>query len=89
MALPARNRETLQFACEGKIVVTIDMREPCLLLYPLPDWEVVQGKLEGLSNINPQARMLQTVADRARHRFRIGRKWSSFDSPLCSVNTQS
>jgi MraZ protein len=61
MALPARNRETLQFACEGKIVVTIDMREPCLLLYPLPDWEVVQGKLEGLSNINPQARMLQRL----------------------------
>ena len=46
-----------QCACEGKVVVTIDMRESCLLLYPLPEWEVVQRKLEDLSNINPQARL--------------------------------
>ena len=61
MALPARNREVVQLTAEGKVVVTIDMREPCLLLYPLPEWEVVQRKLEGLSNINPQARLLQRL----------------------------
>ena len=61
MALPSRNREAVLLACEGKTVVTIDMREPCLLLYPLPEWEVVQRKLEGLSNINPQARLLQRL----------------------------
>ena len=61
MALPARNRETVSLASDGKVVVTIDMREPCLLLYPLPEWEVVQRKLEGLSNINPQARLLQRL----------------------------
>lgn len=61
MALPARNRETVQLAADGRVVVTIDMREPCLLLYPLPEWEVVQRKLEGLSNINPQARLLQRL----------------------------
>jgi MraZ protein len=61
MALPAKNRETVQLTSEGKIVVTIDMREPCLLLYPLPEWEIVQRKLESLSNINPQARLLQRL----------------------------
>ena len=61
MALPARNRETVQLASDGKIVLTIDVNEPCLLLYPLPEWEVVQRKLEGLSNINPNARMLQRL----------------------------
>lgn len=61
MALPARSRETVSLAGDGKVVVTIDMREPCLLLYPLPEWEVVQRKLEGLSNINPQARLLQRL----------------------------
>jgi len=61
MALPSRNRETVALAADGKVVVTIDMREPCLLLYPLPEWEVVQRKLEGLSNINPQARLLQRL----------------------------
>ena len=61
MALPTRTRETLSGLSENKVVVTIDMREPCLLLYPLSDWEGVQGKLESLSNINPQARLLQRL----------------------------
>lgn len=47
--------------CEGHLVVTIDMREHCLLLYPLPEWEVVQRKLEGLSNIAEDARRLQRI----------------------------
>lgn len=37
------------------------MREPCLLLYPLPEWEIVQRKLESLSNINADARLLQRL----------------------------
>ncbi len=61
MALPARNREVVQLAADGKVVVTIDMREPCLLMYPLPEGEVVQRKLEGLSNVNPRARLLQRL----------------------------
>lgn len=48
-------------ASEGRLVVTIDMREQCLLLYPLPDWEVVQHKLEALSNIGDDARRLQRL----------------------------
>jgi MraZ protein len=61
MALPGRSRETVQLVSAGNIVVTIDMRERCLLLYPLAEWEVVQRKLEGLSNIDPQARRLQRL----------------------------
>lgn len=61
MALPTRNRESVVAVADGKVVVTIDMRERCLLLYPLPEWEVVQRKLESLSNINPEARLLQRL----------------------------
>ena len=61
MALPGRNRETVMVASEGRLVVTIDMRESCLLVYPLNEWETVQAKLESLSNINPQARLLQRL----------------------------
>lgn len=61
MALPAKHRDAVVVASEGKVVVTIDMRESCLLLYPLAEWEVVQRKLEALSNINPQARLLQRL----------------------------
>lgn len=61
MALPARFREPVVVAAASKLVVTIDMRERCLLMYPLPEWEIVQRKLEGLSNIRPEARLLQRL----------------------------
>ena len=38
MALPARYRDAVAVASDGRIVVTIDMRESCLLLYPLAEW---------------------------------------------------
>ena len=59
--MPSRFREPLSVSAEGKLVVTIDMREQCLLLYPLPEWEVVQRKLESLSNIGDKARRLQRL----------------------------
>lgn len=61
MALPARYRESVVSSCDGKLVVTIDMREPCLLMYPLPEWEEVQRRLERLSNIGRPARLLQRL----------------------------
>lgn len=61
MALPARFRDLLQMGAEGKTVVTIDMREQCLLLYPLTEWEVVQRKLESLANVGARARLLQRL----------------------------
>ncbi len=61
MALPSRYRDTVAVASDGRVVVTIDMRESCLLLYPLTEWEQVQDRLESLSNINPQARLLQRL----------------------------
>lgn len=61
MALPARFREPVVVTAASKLVVTIDMRERCLLMYPLPEWEIVQRKLEGLSNIRPEARLLQRL----------------------------
>ncbi len=48
-------------ASGGKIVITIDTGEKCLLLYPLYEWEIVQRKLEGLPNIVENARRLQRL----------------------------
>ncbi|HSG87739.1 MAG TPA: division/cell wall cluster transcriptional repressor MraZ [Pseudomonadales bacterium] len=61
MALPVRFREVLSEASAGRIVVTIDMEEPCLLLYPLPFWEEIQAQLEALPNVNPAARRVQRL----------------------------
>ena len=39
-------------------MITADA-DRCLLVYPLPDWELIQQKLEGLSNLDPRVRELQ------------------------------
>lgn len=61
MALPVRYRELLEDVSAGRVVVTIDTEERCLLLYPLKIWEEIQAQLEALPNVNPVARRLQRL----------------------------
>lgn len=61
MAIPARYREVLMNQCEGRLVCTIDVNSPCLLLYPLPEWEAIELKLQQLSTMLPQERRLQRL----------------------------
>lgn len=58
LAVPARYRQTLLERCGGHLVITADA-DRCLLIYPLPDWEIIQQKLEGLSNLDSRVRELQ------------------------------
>jgi len=58
VAMPARYRERLLESCAGRLVVTIEF-DPCLLVYPLPEWEKIEEKLEALPSMNRQARTLQ------------------------------
>ena len=60
MAMPARYRERLLEGCGGRLVVTVD-RDHCLLVYPLPEWEVIESKLIELPSLNKQARLLQRL----------------------------
>ena len=60
MAMPARYRERLLESCGGRLVVTVD-RDHCLLVYPLPEWEVIEAKLNELPSLNNQARLLQRL----------------------------
>ena len=52
VAIPARLRAPLLERCQGDMVVTIHTEEPCLLIYPLPDWEDIQKDVEQLSSLN-------------------------------------
>lgn len=61
ITVPTRYREELFADCQGKMVCTVDIQHPCLLLYPLPEWEEIELKLCGLSSMNPQERLLQQV----------------------------
>lgn len=61
MALPTRYRERVLELSQGKLVVTIDTDERCLLLYSLPDWEQIERKLDALPSFNAQARRIQRL----------------------------
>ena len=61
MAMPSKYRDRLIAQSEGQLVVTVDRSDPCLLLYPLPEWEEIERKLVRLGNLNNQARRLQRL----------------------------
>jgi len=60
MAMPSRYRERLLEICGNRLVITVD-RDHCLLVYPLPEWEIIESKLVNLPSLNKQARLLQRL----------------------------
>ena len=61
LAMPARYRAEIADDAAGRLVVTIDHADRCLLVYPLPTWEDVERKLAKLPTMDPQARALQRL----------------------------
>ena len=61
IVLPARYRERLSEICENQLVITIDTEHPCLLIYPLPEWEIIEEKIESLPSFNPLTRRIQRI----------------------------
>ncbi|WP_074011677.1 division/cell wall cluster transcriptional repressor MraZ [Candidatus Sodalis sp. SoCistrobi] len=61
LAVPTRHREKLNEDSAGLMVCTIDLHQPCLLLYPLPAWEIIEQKLSRLSSMNPAERRVQRL----------------------------
>ncbi len=61
LAVPTRYREKLVDISEGQMVCTIDIHHPCLLLYTLPEWEIIEQKLARLSSMNPVERRVQRL----------------------------
>jgi MraZ protein len=58
MSIPTRYRDGIIARSNGKLVATID-RDPCLLIYPLPDWEEMERRLMRLSGNKPAIRAFQ------------------------------
>ncbi|OZB39687.1 MAG: cell division/cell wall cluster transcriptional repressor MraZ [Alishewanella sp. 34-51-39] len=61
LALPVRYRDRLLSENQGQLICTIDLHDPCLLLFPLAEWEEIEEKLQSLSSLNPQERRLQRI----------------------------
>ena len=61
IAIPTRYRDWLAEVCQGQFVCTIDIQSPCLLIYPLNEWLLIEKKLCALSSTNPQERRIQRL----------------------------
>ncbi len=59
--MPTRYREPLSEICQGRLVITIDTNQPCLLIYPFPEWEKIEEKIEALPSFNPTTRRIQRL----------------------------
>ncbi|MCP5179384.1 MAG: division/cell wall cluster transcriptional repressor MraZ [Pseudomonadales bacterium] len=61
LGLPVRLREQIQKVSGTDVVVTIDVEDRCLLLYPQSTWDALQEKLQALANIGSGARLIQRL----------------------------
>ncbi|MFC6438956.1 division/cell wall cluster transcriptional repressor MraZ [Bowmanella sp. JS7-9] len=51
LTVPTKYRQALLDDCQGQLVCTIHTKQPCLLLYPLPEWEEIEIRLSRLSSM--------------------------------------
>jgi MraZ protein len=61
IVMPARYRQRLRQEDKGAMVVTIDLEETCLLIYPGREWEIIENKLAQLPSFNHAARRIQRL----------------------------
>ncbi len=61
IAVPSRYRTVIDAISNNQMVVTIDTESKCLLIYPLPEWEIIQEKLSKLPSFNKAARRIQRL----------------------------
>ncbi|OGT47242.1 MAG: cell division/cell wall cluster transcriptional repressor MraZ [Gammaproteobacteria bacterium RIFCSPHIGHO2_12_FULL_38_11] len=61
ITIPANYRTLMVEESSGSLVVTIDTQQKCLLLYPFPQWQIIEEKLESLPSFQPAARRIQRL----------------------------
>lgn len=61
IAIPVKYRGSDSGQCTGRYVCTIDIQNPCLLLFPIENWSKLEQKLSKLSSTNPLESRLQRL----------------------------
>ncbi|EEX51150.1 protein MraZ [Pasteurella multocida] len=61
VAIPTRYRSEILEESQGLMVCTVDLQQPCLVLYTLIEWENIEQKIKALPNLDPNTRALQRV----------------------------
>jgi MraZ protein len=57
---PARYADPIS-KCSGHLIITVDTIEPCLCVYPLDEWEIIEAKLRTLPSQSENVRRLQRL----------------------------
>lgn len=61
LTMPTRYRSRLESTAKNQLIVTIDTEESCLLLYPLPEWELIEQKIQALPSFHKVTRRIQRL----------------------------
>ena len=61
LAIPGEFRGLLMAACQGRVTVTANDKQRCLLIYPEPVWLELKPQIESLPNSDPHAAKLQRL----------------------------
>lgn len=59
--MPAKYRERLVARCGGQLMVTADPTNGCLLIYPYPEWEEIERRINALTGMDEVTRQLKMV----------------------------
>jgi len=60
MAIPVKYRQRLLDQAQGQMIVTM-YQEPCLFIYPMPEWEIVEKRLSELSTLDDTAQAIRRL----------------------------
>ena len=61
LSVPAKYRERLSAQCGGHLMLTVDPTNGCLLLYPYPEFEILERQINGLPGFNPLTQQLKLL----------------------------
>ncbi len=61
LAIPARHRDQLSTEESSALVLTLNPWDRCLWLYPSSEWEVIEDKLQGLSDFDRESRRTKQI----------------------------
>jgi MraZ protein len=57
--IPAKHQLQVNEICTGKMVLSIHPDDNCLLLYPLPAWQILEKKISDLPSLNIHTKRLK------------------------------
>jgi MraZ protein len=61
LAIPVRHRERLAAWDSHQLVLTLNPWDRCLWLYPIREWELIEAKLQALSDYDRQSRRTKQI----------------------------